>query len=55
MGKPGKREYVQVLRLLESFDLEELTCPPLSQPDPNIRAGLVFGGQARVTKADPEV
>ena len=24
MGKPGKREYVQVLRLLESFDLREL-------------------------------
>jgi hypothetical protein len=24
MGKPGKREYVQVLRLLETFDLEEL-------------------------------
>jgi hypothetical protein len=24
MGKSGKREYVQVLRLLESFDLEEL-------------------------------
>ena len=25
MGKAGKREYVQVLRLLESFRLEELT------------------------------
>ena len=24
MGKAGKREYVQVLRLLESFDLEVL-------------------------------
>ena len=24
MGKPGKREYVQVLRLLETFDLREL-------------------------------
>ena len=24
MGKAGKREYVQVLRLLESFDLKEL-------------------------------
>ncbi len=24
MGKPGKREYVQVLRLLETFDLEQL-------------------------------
>ncbi len=24
MGKPGKREYVQVLRLLETFDFEEL-------------------------------
>ncbi len=24
MGKPGKREYVQVLRLLETFDLAEL-------------------------------
>ena len=24
MGKAGKREYVQVLRLLESFDLEEV-------------------------------
>ena len=24
MGKPGKREYVQVLRLLETFDLEAL-------------------------------
>jgi hypothetical protein len=24
MGKPGKREYVQVLRLLETFDHEEL-------------------------------
>ena len=24
MGKAGKREYVQVLRLLETFDLEEL-------------------------------
>ena len=24
MGKPGKREYVQVLRLLESFELDEL-------------------------------
>ncbi len=24
MGKSGKREYVQVLRLLETFDLEEV-------------------------------
>ena len=24
MGKPGKREYVQVLRLLESFRLAEV-------------------------------
>ncbi len=24
MGKPGKREYVQVLRLLESFDLKDV-------------------------------
>ena len=24
MGKAGKREYVQVLRLLETFDLKEL-------------------------------
>ena len=24
MGKSGKREYVQVLRLLETFDLDEL-------------------------------
>ena len=24
MGKPGKREYVQVLRLLETFDIEDV-------------------------------
>ena len=25
MGKPGKREYVQVLRLMEAFRIEEVT------------------------------
>jgi len=24
MGKPGKREYVQVLRLLETFEIDEV-------------------------------
>ena len=28
MGKSGKREYVQVLRLLETFDLDDIRSRP---------------------------